>query len=170
MTTSVLELVPTGGSTGWDVLCTGYDASPPLVFTVGYEQNVNFSLSDAAVAGVIDKITIAHKSEGSSSPGVNQTVRGRMLVDGTYYETADVSQKNSNAWVYIDVAVNPKTSSAWLWPEIDALEAGIEVDVTFGGWLKLYQFKVQVTYTPEAYTPPMLIKGSPAIGCGSMIF
>ncbi len=170
MTTSVIELLPTGGTAGWDTICLGYDASPPMVWTGGLGIKITISLGDAAVAGVIDKITIAAKCAANESYGVDQTIWGRMIIGGHEYLTATDIHPGGNAWYNFDVTVNPATSAAWTWPEIDALQAGLEIDITFGGWLKLYQFKVQVTYTPEAYTPPMLVKGSPAIGCGSMIF
>jgi hypothetical protein len=172
MTESVLELLPTGGSAGWDQMCLGYDTSSPLNWTVYNSGNsVNFSLQDAAVAGVISKIVIAYRVGCSEAYGKSSTVYGRMHVGGTYYETAgSVRAENDPTWYYVDVAVNPVTSAAWTWTEIDALEAGVRVTTAYGGWLNMYQYKAQVYYTPEAYVPPILVKGNPAIGCGSMIF
>lgn len=172
MTESVLEIVPTGGSTGWDQMCLGYDSSSPIGWTVynsGY--SVCFSLQDAAVAGVISKIVIAYRVACSSAYGKSSTVYGKMHIGGSYYETAGIERGiTTPTWYYVDVATNPATSSTWTWTEIDALEAGVKVTTNYGGWLFMYQYKVQVYYTPEAYVPPTLVKGSPAISCGSMIF
>lgn len=172
MTESVLELIPNGGSAGWDRMCLGYDTSDPISWTVfNSDTSVMFSLQDAAVAGDISKIVIAYRVAGDPEYGQGSTVYGRMHVYGAYYETAGVVRANSTpTWYYVDVTVNPATSAAWTWAEIDALEAGIRDTTIYGGWLRMYQFKVQVYYTPETYVAPTLVKGSPAVGCGSMIF
>ena len=167
MTTSVIELIPNGGSEGWDRMGLGYDTSNPIIWSVYHNYyGVDFSLTDAAVAGVIDKITIAQSI--ITNAGGSCTVKCRMWLNGTLYETTPTAR--GTGWAYVDVAVSPATSAAWTWAEIDNLMAGIYVYVTYGATLSLCQFKVQVTYTPEAYVPPTLTKGSPAIGCGSMIF
>jgi hypothetical protein len=172
MTESVLELIPTGGSTGWDQMGLGYDTTQSIPWSSSNSgTSVIFSLQDAAVAGVISKIVIACRVGCSEAFGKASTVYGRMHVSGAYYETAGSTRaENDPTWYYVDVAANPATSAAWTWAQIDALEAGIRVTTLYGGWLYMSQFKVQVYYTPEAYVPPMLVKGSPACGCGSMIF
>jgi hypothetical protein len=174
MTESVLELIPTGGSIRWDQMGLGYDTTLPIMWSSNADSSGTsaiFSLQDAAVAGAISKIVIAYRVGSSEAFGKASTVYGRMHISGAYYETAGIVRaENDITWYYVDVAVNPATSAAWTWTQIDALEAGIKVTVLYGGWLNMYQFKIQVYYTPEAYVPPMLVKGSPACGCGSMIF
>lgn len=170
MTESVIELIPNGGSPGWDQMGLGYDGVPINWNVYNTGTYVTFSLVDAAVAGVISKITIAYRTASSEAVGSPSTVECRMVIGGTAYYTAAVARnENDHTWYYVDVAVNPATSAAWTWAEIDALLAGIKVNVSYGGWLSMYQFKVQVTYTPEAYVPPMLVRGNVACGAGSMI-
>lgn len=168
MTTSVLELIPTGGTAGWDRMGLGYDASPPLAYTVFTNPNVpNFSLQDAAVAGVIDKITVCYRISCTEAYGgksyIYITVNSAPIADA-------YREENDPTWYYKDVVLNPATGVAWLWPEIDDLLAGLQFDCPYNGWVNLLQFKVQVTYTPEAYVPPMLVRGSVGIGAGSMMF
>lgn len=171
MTTSVIELLPNGGSSGWDRMCLGYDTTNPIAWSVFFnDYPVDFSLGDSAVAGVIDKITVAQRIQSGTSYGYSQLVTTRLTIGGTVYSTAAVERKTALTWVYVDFTTSPATRSAWTWEEIDALYAGMSVHCNYGASLQLYQFKVQVTYTPEAYVPPTLVKGSPAIGCGSMIF
>lgn len=161
----MIELIPNGGSEKWEQMGLGYNTTNPIVWNIYHNYyGVDFSLTDAAVAGVIDKITIAQSF--ITNVGGSSTANCRMWLGGVLYETTPVTR--GDGWAYVDVTVSPATGVAWTWTEIDALLAGIYVYVTYGATLSLCQFKVQVTYTPEAYVPPMLTKGSAGIGCPLM--
>ena len=172
MTDSVLTLYPNGGSTGWDQMGLGYDTTSPLIWTVfnsGY--SVMFSLQDAAVAGDISKIVIAQKIAASAEGGRESTVYGQTKINGTTYETAGIVRNVATpAWYYVDVAVNPATAAAWLWPEIDALQAGLRVMTNYGGWLNLYQYKIQVYYNPGTYSDTSSGGANVGISPGGMVF
>lgn len=170
MTTSVITLKATGGSAGWEQMGLGYDSSSPITHTpVSTIPDDIFSWQDAAVAGVISKITINYRGAGNITAGREGHVRTAITIEGTTYYTAYVLQ-GAIASQAIDVAVNPATGVAWTWSEIDNLQAGLGYNITYAGWVSIYQCYITVTYTPEAYVPPMLTKGSPACGCGSMMF
>ena len=175
MTDSVLSLVPNGGSDGWDQMGLGYD-SLPIGFnvynagsTVG--KTVMFSLTDAAVAGDISKIVIAYRVAASAMPWNPSTVYGQTKVNGTTYETAGIVRNVATpTWYYVDVAVNPATGVAWLWPEIDDLQAGMRVTTNYGGWLELYQYKIQVYYNPGTYEDTTSGGANVGISPGGMVF
>ena len=153
MTDSVLSLVPNGGSTGWDQMGLGHDGTPITWSVYNSGTSVMFSLQDAAVAGDISKIVIAQRIAASDQYGKSSTVYGQTKINGTTYETTGIVRNVATpTWYYVDVAVNPATGVAWLWPEIDDLQAGMRVTTNYGGWLELYQYKIQVYYNPGTYS------------------
>lgn len=152
MTDSVLSLVPNGGSAGWDQMGLGYDGDPITWSVYESGNSIMFSLQNAAVAGTISKIVIAQRIAASHQYGRSSTVYGQTKINGTTYETTGIVRNVATpAWYYVDVAVNPATEVAWLWPEIDDLQAGLRVTTHYGGWLYLYQYKIQVYYNPGTY-------------------
>ena len=170
MTDSVLTLYPNGGSAGWDQMGLGYDGTP-IIWTVdNSETSVMFSLQDAAVAGAITKITVAQRIAASDQYGRQSVVYCQTKVDGTVYETAGIVRNVATpAWYYVDIAVNPKTGVAWLWPEIDDLQAGMRVTTLYGGWLNLYQYKIQVYYNPGTYSDTSSGGANVGISPGGMV-
>ena len=172
MTDSVLTLYPNGGSAGWDQMGLGYDTEYPITWSVMESgKSVMFSLQDAAVAGDISKIVIAQRIAASDQYGKSSTVYGQTKIDGTTYETAGIVRNVATlTWYYVDVAVNPATSVAWLWPEIDALQAGLRVTTIYGGWLYLYQYKIQVYYNPGTYEDTSSSGANVGISPGGMVF
>ena len=170
MTDSVLTLVPNGGSAGWDRMGLGYDGTP-IIWTVdNSETSVMFSLQDAAVAGAITKITVAQRIAASDQYGRQSVVYCQTKVGGTVYETAGIVRNVATpAWYYVDIAVNPKTGVAWLWPEIDDLQAGMRVITLYGGWLNLYQYKIQVYYNPGTYSDTSSGGANVGISPGGMV-
>ena len=172
MTDSVLTLYPNGGSAGWDQMGLGYDGDP-IIWSVTSAAGVSvmFSLQDAAVAGDISKIVIAQRIAASDQYGKSSTVYGQTKIDGTTYETAGIVRNVATpAWYYVDITANPATSVAWTWPEIDALQAGMRVTTNYGGWLYLYQYKVQVYYNPGTYEDASDGGANVGISPGGMIF
>jgi len=130
-----------------------------------------FSLQDAAVAGDISKIVIAQRIAASDQFGRPSTVYGQTKIDGTTYETAGIVRNVATpTWYYVDVAVNPATGVAWLWPEIDVLQAGLRVKTEYDGWLKLYQYKIQVYYNPVTYEDTSSGGANVGISPGGMVF
>jgi hypothetical protein len=170
MTDSVLTLVPNGGSAGWDEMGLGYDGTPIIWTVYNSSTSVMFSLQDAAVAGAITKITVAQRIAASHEGGRESTVYCQTKVDGTTYETAGIVRNVATpAWYYVDIAVNPKTGVAWLWPEIDDLQAGMRVTTLYGGWLNLYQYKIQVYYNPGTYSDTSSGGANVGISPGGMV-
>lgn len=171
MTDSVLTLTLNGGSPGWETLCLGYDSAPTTWSVYNSGTAVMYSLSDAAVAGDISKIVLAQRISASDQSGRSSTVYGQTKIDGTVYETAGIVRNVATpTWYYVDIAVNPATSTAWTWPEIDALRAGMRVTTIYGGWLYLYQYKVQVYYNPGTYEDATSGGANVGISPGGMIF
>ena len=170
MTDSVLSLVPNGGSTGWDQMGLGYDGDPITWSVYNSGTSVMFSLQDAAVAGAISKIVIAQRIAASDQYGRSSAVYGQTKVNGTTYETAGIVRNVATpTWYYVDVAVNPATGVAWLWPEIDDLQAGMRVRTEYGGWLELYQYKIQVYYNPGTYEDTTSGRANVGISPGGMV-
>lgn len=171
MTDSVLTLYPNGGSAGWDQMGLGYDTEHPITWSVMESgDSVMFSLQNAAVAGDISKIVIAQRIAASDQYGKSSTVYGQTKIDGTTYETAGIVRNVATpTWYYVDVAVNPATGVAWLWPEIDALQAGLRVTTIYGGWLYLYQYKIQVYYNPGTYEDTSSGGANVGISPGGMV-
>ena len=171
MTISVLTLIPNGGSAKWEEMGLGYDSTNPIYHTsmISEPDDDIFTWQDAAVAGVISKITIEFRGAGNITSGREGFVRTAITMGGTTYYTSYVKQ-GALATQTVDIAVNPATSAAWTWSEIDNLQAGLGYSIVYGGWVSIYQCLVKVTYTPEAYTPPILTKGNPAVSCGCMMF
>lgn len=171
MTDSVLTLYPNGGSTGWDWISLGYDGDPITWSVYESGDSIMFSLQDAAVAGAISKIVIAQRIAASDQYGKSSTVYGQTKVEGTVYETAGIVRNVATpTWYYVDVTVNPATSAAWEWDEIDALQAGMRVTTNYGGWLYLYQYKIQVYYSPETYSDTTSGGANVGISPGGMVF
>ena len=171
MTDSVLTLYPNGGSAGWDQMGLGYDGDPITWNVYNSKTAIMFSLGDAAVAGDISKIVIAQRIAASDQYGKSSTVYGQTKIDGTTYETAGIVRNVATpTWYYVNVAVNPATSVAWLWPEIDALQAGMRVVTNYGGWLYLYQYKIQVYYNPGTYSDTSSGGANVGISPGGMVF
>ena len=171
MTDSVLTLTLNGGSSGWETLCLGYDSTPTTWNVYNSGTSVMYSLSDAAVAGDIAKIVLAQRIAASDQYGKSSTVYGQTKIDGVVYEMAGIVRNVATpTWYYVDIAVNPATSAAWTWPEIDALQAGMRVTTNYGGWLYLYQYKVQVYYNPGTYADTSDGGANVGISPGGMIF
>jgi hypothetical protein len=171
MTDSVLTLTLNGGSSGWDTLCLGYDSTPTRWNVYNSNYAVMYSITDAAVAGDISKITLAQRISASDQYGEKSTVYGQTKIEGTVYETAGIVREvPTPTWYYVDIAVNPATSAAWTWPEIDALQVGMRVKVDYGGWLALYQYTVQVYYNPGTYEDTTSGGANVGISPGGMIF
>lgn len=174
MPDSVLTLIPNGGSEGWDRMGLGYDSLPiqftPLNAGSTAGKSVMFSLTDAAVAGDISKIVIAYRVAASEAYGASSTVRGKTNTDGTDYETAPLVRAEADAtWYYVDVTTNPATGLAWTWTDIDSLSSGIRVNVNYGGWLNLHQFKILVYYDPGVYEEESDVGGNVGISPGMIM-
>jgi hypothetical protein len=147
----------------------GYDASPAISYPYSQTTENIFSIADAAVAGVISKITIAFRISCSEATGKNAIVYAKYQSGSTWVTLAgETVAENDPTWHYRDAALSP-TGLAWTWAEIDGLMAGVRATVVYGGWVNLLQFKVQVTYTPVAYVQPMKVWGNVAAGAGSMM-
>ena len=152
----------------------GYDGTPIgfNVYNAGGTagKSVMFSLTDAAVAGDISKISISYRVAASEMYGASSTVRGKTNTDGTDYETAPIVRAEADpTWYYVDVATNPATGLAWTWDDIDSLSAGIRVNVNYGGWLNLYQFKILVYYDPGIYEEDSDAGGNVGISPGMVM-
>lgn len=172
MTESVLTLLPNGGTDGWDRMILGYDSSPiVLTFYSGEGKTALFSMTDAAVAGEISKITIAYRVSTNVTYGCVSMFYCITNTTGTNHETTGIVRSTEDpAWYYVDVTTNPETSAAWTWPDIDALQSGVRAVTSYGGQSKLYQFKVQVHYTPDTFEDVTGGGSNPGCSPGGMVF
>jgi hypothetical protein len=165
MTTSVIDLLPAGGSAGWDQVILGYDTNG-IGFPSNTTTDVIFSLTKPAVAGPISKITIAAVMAGSQAAEL-----AIVKISNVLYGAGSITLNSlTHTWYYVDYALNPATGVAWTWDDMESLLAGIRVSLPYTRYMVLYQYKVQVTYTPAAYVPPALTKGCIYGGCGSPMF
>ena len=80
--------------------------------------------------------------------GAETTVIMMLVIGGTVYEGDSHSLSTTYTDYTSEWSTNPATGSAWTWPEIDALEAGVKTRVTGPGWkggeLRVTQLYVKV--------------------------
>lgn len=77
----------------------------------------------------------------------DSNARGALKTNGTVYETADFNITSTSYKSFSETwTVNPATSSDWTWPDIDALQAGI--NLIKGGYNDVHctQIFVEVSY------------------------
>lgn len=171
MTESVLTLYVDSGYTGWDNINNGYDGTP-IIFNVPTASiEATFGIQNAAVAGVISKVTLKHRIQGGFPGYYYVTDRSVLYTHGARYEYSHgflTGYYEPIQTLSEELATNPFTGAAWTWVEVDDMIAGIRLSIDWGTSCALYQYYVEVTYTPDVYTPSTLARGGPGIGCPMM--
>ena len=101
-------------------------------------------------------IKIAIKSgTGAGAPDTVDESSAIVAVDGSWRE-------DSNQW-----AINPATSAAWTWDEIDKLQIGValrESAASSGDYTACTQVYVEVDYTPAVVAPTVTTQAVSSIG------
>lgn len=108
-----------------------------------------YAIPNPSLAGVINSVTvyICHKAQYAnmwSFPFVALKTHGVVYA---YEKSAVTTYTLFNE----ELAVNPNTSSAWTWDEINDLQIGVKLAGGSSQWSRCTQVYVEVDYTP---TPP----------------
>ena len=122
----------TGAATHWEAVdeVTPDEATTTVSQTGGALPSDDTDLYLIANSGVgtgtINKITIYVRVRTGNSFG-SAKVRTRIKTGGSTFESADLTYTSGEGWHYEtqEYAVNPDTTNAWSWAEIDALQAGL---------------------------------------------
>ncbi len=168
-----LNRYPNTGEANWQDVCevsANEDAS--YVSRNGGWASDLYTLEDTAEVGTINSITAWMRVRATAVPA-SANAQNKIRVGGTNYTgtpyTATASYSNySNTW-----AQNPKTSAAWTWNDVNALEAGVTLQ-RGNGETRATQVWVQVSYTnyssPGFITSINLLSGSQALSIDSFIY
>jgi len=111
-----------------------------------YPGQAEFVLSDAVHIGTIQSVELHCVGKRVDAPYGN-SVEAILVVDGTEYVDGSYSLGTSYADHSQTFLVNPKTSVAWSWADIDALKARIYVEITTSGELWFTSLYVIVNHT-----------------------
>lgn len=124
------------------------DGDSSYVYTTTKNAEESYNLQDHATqSGNISKVRVVVYGRQTGSEGTKLGI----ITGGTTYKSDVKTFTSSYAMYYYDWTINPRTSQAWAWADIDALQAYIQA-VANGPWTtteqRVTQVYVEVTYTP----------------------
>ncbi len=161
--TGTIDLTPsTAGDHYILVDETGTPDSSDYVYTFGSSTPTTdiYTISDSGIgAGTINGVTLVWRSVGQwfNNSGLGYTYPVMTTESTTYigaeHDMFTVLHKNAGSYYSETWLLNPNTSLAWTWTQVDALQAGI-VCKGVGGLsiVYAYQYYVIVDYTAAAAT------------------
>lgn len=130
------------------------ESSPDAFFTFvgkmggGYARDL-YGLPTSSGLGIINKITVYFYNRGNST---SVRAKASIRLGSTTTDGAEKIHETPNVWEYFsqEWSVNPVSSQAWEWAEIDALQIGINLS-GYGSTVSEYctQLYVEVDYTPR---------------------
>ena len=115
-----------GESTHWESVNSLNDTTY-LTQTPTADATDLYAMGDSAVGtGTINKVTIYLRVMTTNEFGSGK-VRTRIKTGGSEFESGDLEYTSAEGWHYetFEHAVNPDTTNAWEWAEIDALQVGL---------------------------------------------
>lgn len=129
---------------------TTYVIDDRAVCDASYVRDL-YTFPSSSGLGTINSVTLHMRIKVGSNGFQEQEISCR--THATVYDYA-VSPCNSGSYEEEEkeLAVNPNTSNAWTWDEVDALEAGPRLRTCNAHTARCTQFWVEVDYTP-AYQP-----------------
>jgi hypothetical protein len=114
--------------------------------------NDTYNLTNhAAESGNITfiKIYLCGRDYAIGGGGTDNTMKPVIYTNNTYYESdTEVALTNSYAASNWTHAINPVTSNAWTWTEIDDLEVGVALKGQVNQYTNCTQVYVEVVYIP----------------------
>ncbi len=149
----VTQLGRSGGTANWQMVddttpdgdsTTVYTSDPTILS--GYDL---YNVPNTSSGGIINFITVYTRSRRSQSAGTANTYT-KIKTGGSEYNGTSTTLTTIYADYSTQYTDNPKTSNAWTWSEIDALQIGIYLSITSAVW---NSFCTQV-YVVVDYTPP----------------
>ena len=161
MATETLRPNAAGDETEWSY-CTGgahweaVDEETPdelttKIYTWTPPQRDLFNIPNHSEgSGTINKVTVFWRCKSNTTDGNydKASIKTHGIVyDGDAKHLTSDWQNFSQEWT-----VNPYTSSAWTWDEIDALQIGVKAD-SGQNWHYCTQVWVEVDYTTDGVTP-----------------
>lgn len=130
--------------------------------TPAYERDLYNLPSHSVGAGTINSITLYLRVWRY---GTSDNVKASLKTGGSVYDSAALNPTPAYTWVTVSwlQTVNPKTSAAWTWDDIDALQIG----ASLYNDSQLSQVYVEVDYTaPAGWTGTFNGIKSPATAIG----
>lgn len=148
--TSIAGQYPLSGE-HWDKVdeVTPDDASTYVRHNLTSYATDTYALPAGVGEGSIDKVTVYARCYGIS--GNYNYARTVIRTHGTLYEGSEHNLTSTWQDLGTEYQLNPDTSQAWTWAEIDDLEAGVALKSSSGGnYLAICtQVYVEVTYFTE---------------------
>ena len=146
---------PSGAAETWqcvDEETSDEDSTYVQSEATSYLKDAYSTQNHSVGSGTISKVTISIRCRKVNSY-LDQAVYAKTVLrtSDTDYEGAEVSLPQDYAVYSTEYSVNPNTSNAWTWGEIDALECGVSLkSAQSDAWdyARCTQIWVAVYYTP----------------------
>jgi len=150
---AVTELDAVGDSPNWE--CVDEEVADGDTTYVTYKPTVGSGKDLYALAnptypyGTINKVTVYFRMKLSNQPGnISQDVI--VKTEGVEYPTSYYTTSGYSTYS-IEYALNPNTSLAWTWAQVNALQLGVELTyITAGAG---YEGRCTQVYAVVNYTP-----------------
>jgi len=126
---------------------TTSDGDSTYVYTYSTStQQDSYTFTDTSATGTINSVTIYIVARATSSGTASTIVR----ISGTPYYGSSNTLTTSYASYSTSYTLNPATSIAWTWSDVNSLDAGVRLATTggYGSTARCTQVYVVVNYTP----------------------
>ena len=141
-----IDFTPVGEANNWE--CVD-EASPDEDDTYNYTTGATYDdyalENHGAAEGIINSVT-AYARMRHTDESFNCRF-GLRIGGSSFYSTAIASPSSYETRNKVWGDTNPKTSSAWTWADIDALQARVSTTTTGAGQIRWTQVYVVVDYT-----------------------
>jgi hypothetical protein len=123
-----------GAPTNWQATNTDDTDTSYVYGTGGSFAGDLYNLNDTSQTGTIDNVVVYIKVRGTiSSSGPGGVAETSIKTGGVTFNGAGVNVTTSYQTFSTTYTVNPQTSSAWTWAQINSLQAGVQLQKPGGG-------------------------------------
>lgn len=121
------NLSQSGAASNWQAAETD-DIDISYVYTTEAGYNADFyNLTDVALTGTINSVTVYIKARSVDNDGTQQAGRTVIRTDGATFVGSNQTLTTSYTDYSTIYALNPFTVAAWTWSQVNALQAGVSL-------------------------------------------